>query len=102
MHAIIRHTIKAEHLDEHLQLLAAAHAEIRALQRTDFTWTVYRVEDTRTFIEYTAGPNLPEPLPTLPAFRRYRAGLDDRREGDSEFLELERIASYDTGGREST
>lgn len=61
MRAIIRHTIKSEHLDEHLQLLAAAHKELRELQPTDFTWTVYRVENTRTFIEYTAGPNLPEP-----------------------------------------
>lgn len=94
MQALIRHTIKPEHLDQHLELLRTAQDELHRLAPADFTWTVYRVGGTRTFVEYTSGPNLPQPLPTLPAFRRYRAGLDDRRDGDGEFLELEEIGSY--------
>lgn len=96
MRALIRHTIKPEHLDVHLELLHAAHTELQTLQPADFEWTIYRVGDTGTFIEYTAGPHLPQPLPTLPAFRRYRADLEQRREGPGEFLELHRIASYNS------
>jgi len=94
MQALIRHTIRPEHLDQHLELLRAAQDELHRLAPANFIWTVHRVNGTSTFVEYTAGPALPQPLPTLPAFRRYRAGLDDRRDGEGEFLELEEISSY--------
>jgi len=40
-------------------------------------------------VEFVEGPELPEPLARLESFQRYRVGLDDRCEGDREFLELQ-------------
>ncbi|GGM03732.1 hypothetical protein [Micromonospora yangpuensis] len=37
-----------------------------------------RLDDGCTFVEVVSGPHLPDPLPSLAAFRRFRAGLAER------------------------
>lgn len=76
--ALLRYTVKPELLDEHLGLLSDVYAELHTLQPALFSWATYRIPDTHDFIEVATAHPLPGPLPDLPSFRRYRAGLDDR------------------------
>lgn len=78
--AVLRYTIKPEHLDHHLQLLADVYAELDRLQPSQFSWATYQIPGSRDFLEVATGNPLPGPLPNLPAFQRYRAGLDARCE----------------------
>lgn len=78
--AVLRYTVRPEHLDEHLRLLADVDAELHRRRPPRFEWTTYRIVGTRDFVEIVAGHPLPGPLPTLPAFQRYRSGLDARCE----------------------
>ena len=76
--ALLRYTVKPQALAEHLQLLDAVYAELDSVRPTGFSWATYRIDGTLDFVEVATGRPLPGPLPDLPSFRRYRAGLDDR------------------------
>lgn len=94
MRAMMRYTVKADQMQTHLGLLHDVFNEMNATEPDGLAWTVYKVADSRTFIEYVEGPDLPQPLPLLESFQRYRAGLDERCEEPREFLELELVNSY--------
>lgn len=89
----MRYTIKADQLQTHLDLLRHVYDDLARTQPDGIAWTTYQVAGTRTFIEFVEGPALPQPLPRIESFQRYRAGLDDRCE-DREFLELQPIGSF--------
>lgn len=91
--AVLRYTIKPEHLEEHLQLLTGVYAELHELRRERFSWITYRVTGTRDFVEVATGHPLPGPLPDLPAFVRYRSAMDDRCE-TKQFDEVVVVGSY--------
>lgn len=78
--AVLHYTVKAEHLEQHLQLLADVYADLDTLRPARFSWSTYQVLGSRDFIEVATGHPLPGPLPDLPAFQRYRADLDQRCE----------------------
>lgn len=78
--AVLHYTVKAEHLELHLQLLADVYAELNTLRPARFSWATYQVLGGRGFIEVATGHPLPGPLPDLPAFQRYRVDLDRRCE----------------------
>lgn len=78
--AVLRYTVKADHLDEHLRLIRDVYADLAALAPPGFHWATYQLESSREFVEVAIGHPLPGPLPEMPAFTRYRASLDDRCE----------------------
>lgn len=94
MHAVMRYTVTADDLQTHLDLLADVYDELATTRPDGIAWTTYRVTGTRTFVELVDGPDLPQPLPELATFQRYRGGLDARCEGDREFLEVEKVGSF--------
>jgi len=94
MHAVMRYTVRADQLQSHLDLLRDVYDDLADTRPGGIAWTTYRVTGTRTFVEFVEGPELPQPLPQLESFRRYRVGLDDRCEGDREFLELQVVGPF--------
>lgn len=94
MHAVMRYTVKADQLQSHLDCFATSTTTWPTPGQAGSAWTTYRVTGTRTFVEFVEGPELPQPLPQLESFRRYRVGLDDRCEGDREFLELQVVGTF--------
>lgn len=96
MHAVMRYTVKADQLQSHLDLLRDVYDDLADTRPSGIAWTTYQVTGTRTFVEFVEGPELPEPLPQLESFQRYRVGLDDRCEGDREFLELQQVGTFQT------
>lgn len=98
---LMRYTIRATELQRHLELLRAAFAELESALPEGLEWVSYQVEGTAEFVEIAVGPDLPGPLPGLPAFQRYRVGLDERCEErvTAELCEVETYAGPDSGHR---
>jgi hypothetical protein len=91
----MRYTVKPDRLAEHLALLRAVYDELAVERPVGFHWASYRVrEHPASFVEVVIGDDLPGPLPGLPAFQRYREGLDDRCDGSREFLDLDEVGAY--------
>lgn len=78
--AVLQYTVAPEHLHQHLNLLADVYTELDSLRPARFSWATYQIPGTREFIEVATGHPLPGPLSDLPAFQRYRTGLDGRCE----------------------
>ncbi len=93
MNVIIRYRIRPDALQEHLRLLQAAFDEM-AIQRPDLTYQVHQLDDDGTFIEIVHGDQLPAPLAILPAFQRYRRGLEDRCAEPLQMIEPARSFAY--------
>lgn len=94
MHAIMRYQIKPDQLDVHLTLLRAVYAELAERGPDGLVWATYQLDQPTQFVEVVSGPDLPNPLPHLPAFQTYRAGLEDRCETQPQFTEANQIGSY--------
>ncbi len=47
----------------------------------------------RSFVEVVIGEDLPQPLPQLEAFRRYRADFEERCE-ERDFAELAEVRAF--------
>lgn len=94
MHAIMRYQIKPAALDTHLTLLRAVYTELAEQQPKGLTWATYQLDPPHEFLEVVSGPDLPNPLPHLPAFQTYRAGLEDRCETPTQFTEANQVGSY--------
>ncbi len=94
MHALMRYTVKPDHLQTHLDLLRDVYDDLATSQPHGIAWSTYQIADTRSFVELVEGPDLPQPLPQLESFQRYRIGLDDRCEGDRDFQELQQIGAF--------
>lgn len=94
MHAAMRYTVRPDHLQTHLKLLRDVYDELADTRPAAIAWSTYQVTGTTTFIEFVEGPDLPHPLPQIESFQRYRADLDDRCEGEREFLDLQQVGSF--------
>lgn len=94
MHAIMRYQIKPAELDTHLTLLRAVYDELSETRSDGLIWATYQLDEPTWFLEVVSGPDLPNPLPHLPAFQTYRAGLEDRCEAPSQFTEATQVGSY--------
>ena len=90
----MRYTVKPDQLDTHLHLLAQVYQELATIDPGGIGWTTYRIADSTAFLEVINGPDLPQPLPRIEAFQRYRIGLEDRCEATPEFSEVLEVGSY--------
>ncbi len=91
--ALITYRVKPHELDRHLELLRAVYAELEASDAQGLRYATFQLDDAGGFVEVVMGEDLPQPLPRLEAFRRYRADLDERCE-ERTFTELAEIASF--------
>lgn len=78
--AVLRYVVTPAHLAEHLAMLRDVYAALGTLAPHSFGWATYRLRGSNEFIEVATGGPLPGPLPSLPEFQRYRAGLEARCE----------------------
>lgn len=97
---LVRYRVGREHVDEHLELLAAAFAEMEMLRPPSLRYHAHQLDDGVTFVDLVEGDDLPAPLPDLEAFQRYRAGLEGRCDEPPTMIELVALHSYPPG-RES-
>lgn len=91
--ALITYRVKPEALDRHLELLRAVYAELEASDAQGLRYATFQLDDERSFVEVVMGEDLPQPLPQLEAFRRYRADLEERCE-ERDFTELAEVGAF--------
>ncbi len=91
---MIRYKVKRDQVERNLELLRAVYQELGSIQPEGLRWTTFQLEDEVSFVEFVEGPDLPEPLPQLEAFRRYRATLDERCDELPVMTELHEVGSF--------
>jgi pyridoxamine 5'-phosphate oxidase family protein len=94
MKMMIQYRVEPTRLDEHRALLTDVFAELAHLQPAGLTYTTYALDDGQSFVDIVEGPALPTPLNGLPAFQRYRAGLDERTTTAIHAGELTKVFTY--------
>lgn len=95
MRAMIRYKLKPDRVNEALTLLRAAYEEMDLLRPGGLTHSTHRLDDGVSFVDFvvTVGRG-PGPLPTLPAFGRFRRTLDSMCEEPVQFVELHEVGSF--------
>ncbi|MFC7545321.1 hypothetical protein [Plantactinospora sp. GCM10030261] len=92
----IQYRVRPECLDGHLALLRSVQEEVARRRPAGLRLLTLRLADGRTFVDVAMGPDLPEPLPSLESFRRFRADLEERCEERS-MSEVTVLGSYGFG-----
>ncbi|MFI7551171.1 hypothetical protein ACN26Z_11875 [Verrucosispora sp. WMMD703] len=94
---LITYRVRPDRLDEHLTLLDAVHRDLARLDAPGFRYLTLRLDDGLSFVDVVMGPELPQPLPSLESFGRFRAGLEERCEQRST-AGFTVLGSYGMGG----
>lgn len=88
---MIQYTVRCDQVQQNIDLLRAAYAELRADPPDDLRWITYQLDDGVTFIDIVAGSGDPAELAQRPAFHRFRSTLDDRCQAPPTMTELKQI-----------
>jgi len=94
-HTVARYTIKPGLEERNAELVRAVYRELAELSPAGFRYATYRLEDGRTFVhvaERDGGAD--NPLPDLPAFRRFQAGIGERCESGPEVGGAELVGRF--------
>jgi hypothetical protein len=93
MQVMIRYRLKPEHVDRDRRMLDAVFDELDALAPEGVSYVTFVLDDglSHVAIVETDGPGR---FSQLPAFRHYRAGLDERCEEPPVVTELTQIGQY--------
>jgi len=81
--------------ERNAELVRAVYRELAELSPAGFRYATYRLEDGRTFVhvaERDGGAD--NPLPDLPAFRRFQAGIGERCESGPEVGGAELVGRF--------
>jgi hypothetical protein len=92
---VIRYRVKPDQGERNAELIRAVFDELRASAPEGFHYATFQVDDGRTFVHFVTETD-PEhsPLPELPAFQRFSAGVRERCEEPPVTTELRQIDSY--------
>ena len=77
---VVRYQAKAERADENQKLIEAVFADLEARDAKGFTYKVFRLEDSVSFVHVVIEHDVDEPesLQAMPAFRAFVADIADR------------------------
>ncbi|HEV3085855.1 MAG TPA: hypothetical protein VGX96_01425 [Candidatus Elarobacter sp.] len=75
---IIRYQAKPERADENQGFIAEVFRELHDAAPDGIGYAVLRLPDD-SFVHFVAIENGPEPLTSLPAFKAFQTGIDERR-----------------------
>jgi hypothetical protein len=93
---MVQYRVKADRADENQLLIEQVFAELSREAPVGLRYASYRAEDKVTFVHvvsHEAG-DAGETLRSLPAFRAFRAGLDERCDVAPVRTQLSKIGSY--------
>jgi hypothetical protein len=95
---IVRYTVKPGEEDVNADLVRAVYRELADLKPEGFRYATYHLDDGRTFIHMAEldgeGDN---PLPAVPAFREFQAGVRKRCEWGPVAESAEEVGRYAEG-----
>jgi hypothetical protein len=93
---IVRYRVAPGRTEENAALVRAVYAELAATQPPGFRYATHLEDDGVSFVHIaTTDDGHDTPLPRLPAFQRFRAGLAERCDVRPEATTLtDRIGAY--------
>ncbi|MGI8798618.1 MAG: hypothetical protein ACR2GE_04870 [Pseudonocardia sp.] len=91
---MIRYTVRPDQVGRNLKLLRAVYEELESTQPDGLHQASFQLDDKITFVDFVMGPDLPEPLPRLEAFQRFRRTLDARYDEPPVMTELSEVGSF--------
>jgi len=96
MKRMIQYTVRAGRIAENERLIEAVFDELGRTRPAGLHYASLRVGDTGTFVHLVDydGPDDGHPLPRLPAFRAFTAGLRERCEVPPATIELREVGTY--------
>ena len=91
---LISYTIKPDMTEQNRSMIAGVFETLHASQPTDLRYTVLETGDGRFLhlAESTEGSS--QALQTLPAFRTFVAGLEERQQTPTVITELKIVGAY--------
>jgi hypothetical protein len=93
---MVRYKLKPEHVAENERLVRAVYDELRETEPEGIRYATFRLDDGVSFVHVAVvdAEDGGSPLFGLPAFRRFREGLDDRCAEPLVRSELTEIGSF--------
>jgi hypothetical protein len=92
---IVRYTVKPGQEDINADLVRAVYSELADLKPEGLKFATYRLDDGRTFIHIAEQESDGDsPLPSVPAFRAFQAGVRERCEWGPAAEGAEEIGRY--------
>jgi hypothetical protein len=93
---IVRYKVKPESAAENEELVRAVYAELQETKPTGLRYATFKLDDGVGFVHFSShdtedGQN---PLSTLPAFKRFQEGIDERCEESPVVTTIREIDSY--------
>ncbi len=75
---MIRYRTHPEHADENQRLIQAVFAELAEQRPAGVHYTAFRLDDGVSFVHLVSLDGDDNPLPSMPAFQQFQAGLGER------------------------
>ena len=76
---IVRYKLRSGRVEENEDLVKEVYKELSREKPEGFSYATYKLEDGLTFIHVASHePGSKNPLPGLPAFKNFQAGIKDR------------------------
>ncbi len=95
IHTVVRYTVRPGLEEQNADLVRAVYRELAEAGPPGFHYATYRLEDGRTFVHVATHEDDGDfPLRELASFREFRAGLDERCEGEPLVSRAEKIGGY--------
>jgi hypothetical protein len=92
---IVRYKLKTGRVEENEHLVKEVYKELSHEEPEGFSYATYKLEDGLTFIHVASHePGSKNPLPGLPAFKNFQAGIKDRCDELPVVNHVTEIASY--------
>jgi hypothetical protein len=93
---MVRYTVKPGRAAENERCVEQVFAELARVAPAGVHYQTFRLEDGLTFVHVYAqdSDDEPGPLPSLPAFRAFRAGLEERCESAPVRTVLHEVGAY--------
>jgi hypothetical protein len=75
---VIRYRTRPEAAEKNARLVEAVYAALAEVAPPDLAYVAYRLADGVTFVHVARLGEMPNPLPTLPAFVAFQRDLEQR------------------------
>jgi len=98
---IVRYKLKPGRVEENEQLVKEVYKELSREEPEGFSYATYKLEDGLTFIHVAFHEPGSNPLPGLPAFKNFQAGIKDRCDELPVVNHATEIGSYAMAGKKS-
>jgi hypothetical protein len=95
---MVRYRVHPERAEENAALVRAVYDQLTEQAPPGFRYATYQLDDGVTFV-HLAFSDGPVPLPELPAFQRFQAGIAERCVEPPHASELHEVGSYDGYGQ---